>query len=303
MQKYKLIIIGSGPAGLTAAIYAARADLKPLVTSGRSQGGQLMLTAEVENYPGFPQGILGPDLMLAIRKQAERFGAVFVDSDVSAVDFQARPFEVIVDKQNYRTEAVIIATGAQAKWLGLANERRLIGKGVSSCATCDAFFFKNKQVIVVGGGDTAMEDALTLTKFAARVTIVHRRDSFSASKVMQGRVLSNPKIDVIWGSVIEDILGQDRVRSVVLVNLTTKAKTERPTDGVFVAIGYTPATDILKGQIELDEKGYVKRYRETETSVKGVFVAGDVEDYRYRQAITAAGSGCKAALDAEKYLS
>lgn len=302
MVTHKLIIIGSGPAGLTAAIYAARAGLGPLVIAGKIPGGQLMLTSDVENVPGFPDGILGPDLMQAMRKQAERFGTKFLDEDVTSVRFQVRPLEILTRSVTYTADAVIIATGAQAKWLGLPNEQQLIGKGVSSCAVCDAFFFKGKKTIVVGGGDTAMEDALFLTKFANSVTVIHRRNTFRASKIMHDRARSNPKITFIVDCLIEEILGQEKVTGVKVKNLTTGQTQELSIDAVFVAIGYEPATKFLQGQVELDEKGYVKLYNHTHTSVNGVFVAGDVEDYRYRQAVTAAGAGCKAALDAERYL-
>lgn len=302
MEKYKLIIIGSGPAGLTAAVYGSRAGLNPLVIAGKTPGGQLMLTSDVENVPGFPDGILGPDLMQAIRKQAERFGTKFLDEDVTSVRFQVRPLEILTRSVTYTADAVIIATGAQAKWLGLPNEQQLIGKGVSSCAVCDAFFFKGKKTIVVGGGDTAMEDALFLTKFATSVTVIHRRNTFRASKIMLGRAKANPKIVFIIDSVIEEILGQEKVTGVKVKNLTTGQTQELSIDAVFVAIGYEPATKFLQGQVELDEKGYAKLYNHTHTSVNGVFVAGDVEDYRYRQAVTAAGAGCKAALDAERYI-
>ncbi len=302
MQKQKVIIIGSGPAGLTAAIYASRAGLNPLVISGKTPGGQLMLTTEVENYPGFPEGILGPDLMAAMRKQAERFDAQFIDDDIASVTFTNRPLKVHVGQQMYAADAVIVATGAQAKWLGFPNEQRLIGKGVSSCAVCDAFFFKDKKAVVVGGGDTAMEEALVLTKFAATVTVVHRRDTLRASKIMQDRAKANSKISFLWNTVVTDVLGQEKVTGVRLKNLERGQESELDTDAVFIAIGYTPATEFLRGQVELDEKGYVKLYNEAHTNVPGVFVAGDVEDFRYRQAVTAAGAGCKAALEAEKYL-
>ncbi|MBI2940523.1 MAG: thioredoxin-disulfide reductase [Chloroflexi bacterium] len=298
----KLIILGSGPAGLTAAIYAARANLAPLAIGGYQSGGQLMLTSEVENFPGFPEGILGPELMSRFREQAERFGATIVDEDAVEVDLLRHPFHVSTDSATYEAEAIIIATGASARWLGLPNEARLIGHGVSSCATCDGFFFRDKEVVVVGGGDTAVEEALFLTKFARRVTLVHRRDQLRASKIMQDRALGHPKISFAWNSVVEDVLGRDHVEAIRLHDVKAGDRSVLRTDGVFVAIGYTPNTRIFAGQIDLDEKGYVRVHGHTRTSVPGVFVAGDVEDYHYRQAITAAGAGCRAAMDAEKYL-
>lgn len=297
-----MIILGAGPAGLTAAIYAARADLAPLVLAGRQPGGQLVLTSEVENFPGFPDGILGPDLMANMRRQAERFGATVVDEEANEVDFGVRPLQVCTENGRYEAETVIIATGASARWLGVPGERRLLGRGVSSCATCDGFFFRNKEVVVVGGGDTALEEAIFLTKFARKVTVIHRRAELRASKIMQERARRNEKIAFVWDSVVAEILGEHHVEGVRLRHLKTDRVTDLPTDGVFVAIGYTPNTKIFEGQIELDEQGYVKVHDETRTNVPGVFVAGDVEDLRYRQAITAAGSGCKAAMDAEVYL-
>ena len=297
-----VIILGSGPAGLTAAIYAARANLKPLVIAGREAGGQLMLTTEVENFPGFPEGILGPDLMERMRRQAERFGAEFVDDDAAGVDFTRRPFRVFTENQTFEAQAVIIATGASAKWLGLESEARLRGRGVSSCATCDGWFFQNQKVVVVGGGDTAMEEALFLTRFASEVVVVHRRDELRASKIMRERALSHPKIRFIWSAVVEEVLGTDSVEGVRLRNVKTGQRWEEPCRGLFVAIGHQPNTAFLKGQVELDERGYVVVRDETRTSVEGVFCAGDVADYRYRQAVTAAAAGCKAAMDAEKYL-
>jgi len=305
-----VIIIGSGPAGLTAAIYTARADLKPLVLAGISWGGQLMLTTEVENYPGFPEGVLGPDLMKKFRDQAEKFGAEILDIDVGSVNFKSRPFTIVADGKTYKTRAVIVAAGANSNWLNLPNEQRLIGRGVSSCAPCDAWFFKDKKVIVVGGGDSAMEEALTLTKFASSVAIVHRRDEFRASKIMLDRVKANKKISFIINSVVVDVLGKDKVEGVKIKNVKDGKVKELPIDGMFLAIGHSPMTKIFKGQIELDEKGYVKRIPQGEgpgkfqmtTSVEGVFVAGDVHDYHYRQAVTAAGYGCSAALEAEKWL-
>lgn len=299
---YDVIIIGSGPAGLTAAVYAGRAKLETLVVAGMTYGGQLMLTGEVENFPGFPETVLGPQLMDKMRKQAEHFGAKFLFQDATAVDFSSRPFKVKVGSQVFEAKSVIIATGASNKWLGLESEARLRGKGVSSCATCDAPFFKEKKAVVVGGGDTAVEEALTLTRFAKEVTLIHRRDELRATKILQDRAFSNKKINFIWNSVVEEILGKNRVEGIHIKNVKTGEKTEIATDAVFVAIGHQPNTDIFKEQIELDNNGYVVAEDETKTSVEGVFVAGDVQDPRYRQAVTAAGSGCKAALDAVKYI-
>jgi len=309
-----VIIIGSGPAGLTAALYTARANLSPLVIAGVSWGGQLMLTTEVENYPGFPQGILGPDLMKKFRDQAERFGAQILNSDVGSVNFKSRPFAIVADGKTYKTRAVIVAAGANSNWLNLPNEQRLIGRGVSSCAPCDAWFFKGKKVIVVGGGDSVMEEALTLTKFASSVAIVHRRDKFRASKIMLDRAKSNKKISFILNSIVVDVLGKDKVEGIKIKNVKDGKVKELPIDGMFLAIGHSPMTKIFNGQIELDERGYVKKMENGKwkmengmsfkmmTSVEGVFVAGDVHDYHYRQAVTAAGFGCSAALEAEKWL-
>jgi thioredoxin reductase (NADPH) len=299
-----VIIIGSGPAGLTAAIYAARAALKPLVVAGAQSGGQLMLTSEVENYPGFPEGILGPELMGHFRAQAERFGAEVVDEDAVSVDFKRRPFTVSTDRASFRAKSVIIATGASAIWLGLESETRLRGRGVSTCATCDGFFFRGKELVVVGGGDTAIEEATFLTRFATRVTVVHRRDQLRASKIMQERAFKDPKIGFMWNAVVDDVLGDEKVEGVRLRDVATGRTTDFRTDGLFVAIGYRPNTEMLRGQIELNDKGYVVPLEgtETQTNIPGVFVAGDVEDFHYRQAVTAAGAGCKAALDAERYL-
>jgi len=298
---YDIIIIGSGPAGLTAAIYTGRAKLETLVITGVTFGGQLMLTREVENFPGFPEAILGLELMDKMRKQAERFGTKFLFQDATAVDFSSKPFKVKVGGQIFETKSVIIATGASPKWLGLESEARFRGKGVSSCATCDAPFFKDKKVVVIGGGDTAVDDALTLAKFAREVTLVHRRDELRATGVLQDRVFGNEKISFVWDSVVEEIFGKNKVERIQVRNVQTGGESEIETDGVFVAIGHKPNTDIFKGQIELDNNGYVVAKDETKTSVEGVFVAGDVRDPRYRQAVTAAGSGCKAALDAVKY--
>lgn len=312
-QIRNVVIIGSGPAGLTAALYTARASLKPLVLAGTRWGGQLMLTTDVENYPGFVEGILGPELMEKFRAQATRFGAEILAEDVSAVDFKSRPFKVMAGNKTYQAKSVIIATGAETKWLDLPNEQRLIGRGISSCAPCDAFFFKDKKVIVVGGGDSAMEEALTLTKFATEVTIIHRRDEFRASKIMIDRARANKKISFILNSEVVDVLGKDKVERVRIKDKSDKSEKEIAIDGIFVAIGHLPETDIFKGHVELDEKGYIKRtiqqlnnstinsYRMS-TSVEGVFVAGDVHDYHYRQAVTAAGYGCAAALEAERWL-
>ena len=299
---YDVIIIGSGPAGLTAAIYTARAKLKTLVVAGVMWGGQLMLTTEVENFPGFKDGILGPDLMDNMRLQAERFGAEMLFEDASSVDFSTKPFKVEAGGKTYEGRSVIIATGASPRWLGLESEQRLRGRGVSVCATCDAAFFRDKVTVVVGGGDTAMEEALALSKFARKVKVVHRRDKLRASKILQERAFNDPKIEFIWNSVVQEILGEDRVEGVRLRRTDTGEESEMKCDAVFLAIGHKPNTEIFKGQVELDEKGYVVAYDETRTSVKGVFVAGDVQDFRYKQAVTAAGSGCKAALDVIKYL-
>ncbi len=298
----KLIIIGSGPAGYTAAIYAGRANLEPLVIAGTQSGGQLMITTEVDNYPGFPEGIQGPELMARFRQQAEKFGAKILDTDVTSVDLRQRPFLVRTGDDIYISDALIIATGANARWLGIESELQLRGKGVSACATCDAFFFKNKNVYVVGGGDTAMEEATFLTKFASHVTIIHRRDELRASKAMQERAESNPKISFLWNTVVTEVLGKEHVSGLELENLTDHKKHEVSADGLFLAIGHDPASILFRGQLETDDKGYILVSDRTKTSVKGVFSAGDVKDYRYRQAVTAAGSGCEAALDAEKYL-
>lgn len=302
MTVHKLLIIGSGPAGYTAALYAARARLEPVIIAGRENGGQLMITTDVENYPGFPEGILGPELMDLFRKQAARFGTQIIDKNATKVDFKRRPFRVEVEGDAFEAEAVVIATGASSIWLGLKNETRLRGHGVSSCATCDGAFFREKDLIVVGGGDSAMEEANFLTRFAKSVTIVHRRDEFRASKIMQERALTNPKIQVVWDSAVEDILGTDRVTGATLRNLKTGKVEERPIDGVFVAIGHSPNTKLFAGQVDLDAKGYLVLKNHSMTSVEGVFGAGDVHDLRYRQAITAAGAGCRAAMDAEKWL-
>lgn len=297
------MIIGSGPAGFTAAIYAARAQLEPLVFAGSQPGGQLTITSEVENYPGFPEGILGPDLMQKFREQATKFGAEVVDEDVEKVDLRVNPFRVWSQRGVVEALSVIIATGASAKWLGLPGEKRLLGKGVSGCAVCDGYFFKQKDVVVVGGGDSAMEDALFLTKYANSVVVVHRRTELRASKIMQQRALSNPKISFIFDSAVIDVLGEKKVEAVLIKNLKTSETRTLKVDGLFVAIGHQPNTQLVSDQLELDERGYVRVYdQSTRTSIEGVFAAGDVRDPRYRQAVTAAGDGCRAAMDAEKYL-
>lgn len=296
-----VIIIGSGPAGLTSALYAARAELKPLVLAGLEAGGQLMLTSDVENFPSHEQ-IMGPDLMMKMTKHAEKFGAEIVRRNVTKVDFSSHPFRLWADEDEYTSDAVIVATGASAKWLGIESETRLRGKGVSSCATCDGFFFKGKDLVVIGGGDTALEDATFLTRFANHVTIVHRRDSLRASKPLQKRAEENPKISFHWNAEVIEVLGDTVVSGVKLKDTVTGEESELACGGLFVAIGHTPNTKIFQGNLQLDEKGYIKATNSTRTSVEGVFVAGDVEDIRYRQAITAAGAGCKAAIDAEKYL-
>ena len=303
MSMESLIIIGSGPAGLTAAIYAARGSLNPLVISGREAGGQLMLTTDVDDFPGFPEGIQGPELMSSMRKQAERFNTRFINEDVLSVDLKKKPFVVTTETATLSTEILIIATGASAMWLGLPSEKRLIGKGVSSCAVCDGFFFKDKNVIVVGGGDTAMREAAYLSKLCKKVTVVHRRDQLRAQAALQELVKSKKNVEFIWNSVVEEILGQSKVEGVKLKNTQDGKISQLEVDGVFVAIGHKPNTGFLKGQMELDGKGYIVVSGETKTSVEGVFSAGDVADYHYRQAVTAAGMGCKAAFDAEEYLS
>lgn len=299
---YDVTIMGSGPAGFTAAIYTSRARLKTLVVAGAMWGGQLMLTTEVENFPGFKEGILGPDLMDNMWKQAERFGAEMIFEDATAVGFSSKPFKVTVGSKVYEGKTVIVATGASARWLGLESETRLRGRGVSVCATCDAAFFKDKKAVVVGGGDTALEEALALSKFVREVKVVHRRDKLRATKILQDRALKDAKIEFIWNSTVQEILGKDRVEGIRLEKVGSNEEFELTCDAVFIAIGHKPNTEIFKGQIELNKAGYVVVNDTTRTSVEGVFVAGDVQDYRYRQAITSAGAGCKAAMDAIKYL-
>ena len=305
MADRKVIIIGSGPAGLTAALYTARANLKPLLVEGIEAGGQLMLTTLVENWPGFRDGIMGPDLMTEMRVQAERFGTDVVNGNVERVDLRNRPFSIaFADGKSITTDALIIATGASARWLEIGPDRKLSGHGVSTCATCDGYFFRGKPIAVVGGGDSAMEEAIYLTRFATKVTVVHRRDSLRASKIMQDKAFTNPKIEFIWDSEIADIndVKRGEVTGIVVRNLKTGKVTEMPLDGVFIAIGHTPNTALFRGQLELDEAGYILTHHGSKTSCPGVFAAGDVQDHVYRQAITAAGSGCMAAIDAERYL-
>lgn len=301
---HNVIIIGGGPAGYTAALYAARAELSPLVLEGSSPGGQLMITTDVENYPGFPEGVLGPEIMDKFRAQAERFGAQLLTEDATSVDFSTQPLQVSADGNIHRAHTVIIATGASAKWLGIPGEERLTGRGVSACATCDGFFFKDKDLLVVGGGDSAMEESLFLTKFASSVTIVHRRDEFRASAIMARRALESPKIEVEWNAIVQEIHGDQHVEGATLVSTKTGEARLRPVDGVFVAIGHQPNTALFGGWVELDERGYIALPNPggTATSVPGVFAAGDVADSIYRQAVTAAGTGCQAALDADHYL-
>ena len=304
-QIYRLVILGSGPAGLTAALYSARANLAPLLIEGDQPGGQLTITTEVENYPGFAHGIQGPEMMDVFRAQAGRFGTKFVTGEVTAVNLRRRPFELSTGAGTICAEALIVATGASAKLLGIESEKRLMGYGVSACATCDGAFFKNKEAVVVGGGDTAMEEATFLTRFCSKVTIIHRRSALRASKIMQDRAAANPKIAFIWNTVIEEIYGEPKtgVSGVRLNNVETNATSDFPTDAVFVAIGHQPNTRLFEGQLEMDETGYLKvRSGSTYTNIDGVFAAGDVADKVYRQAVTAAGTGCMAAIDAERWL-
>jgi thioredoxin reductase (NADPH) len=302
-QRYrKVAIIGSGPAGLTAALYAARANLGPIVFGGQVPYGQLMITTDVENYPGFPNGILGPELMALFKEQAERFGATILEKDVTRVDFSERPFRLWVGENEYRADAVIVATGASALWLGLPSEEHFRGRGVSACATCDGFFFREREIAVVGGGDTALEEALFLTRFASKVTMIVRREQLRGSRIMQDRALAHPKIEVRWNSEIAEVPGNMTVESLLLRDTQTGEESEMPAQGLFVAIGYKPNTDLFMGVLETDERGYLKVTDETGSAIDGVFIAGDVHDHRYRQAITAAGDGCKAAIDVERWL-
>jgi len=309
MSHHRVVIIGSGPAGLTAAIYTARASLAPLVIEGEPSstsdqpGGQLMLTTEVENFPGFPEGIMGPELMLRVREQAVRFGAEFLTAKATKVDLSSSPRRVWVRDTEYTADAVIVSTGAQSLMLGLDAETRLLGHGLSTCATCDGFFFRGQEIAVVGGGDSAIEEATFLTKFASKVTLIHRRDTLRASKIMQDRALSNPKIEPLWNTVVDDLLGTDRLEGAVVRNVVTGAVSTLPVTGLFVAIGHRPNTDLFKGILDMEDSGYlVTRPGSSHTNVDGVFACGDVQDHTYRQAITAAGSGCMAAIDCERWL-
>jgi thioredoxin reductase (NADPH) len=305
MADHQVVIIGSGPAGLTAALYAARANLTPLLIEGLEAGGQLMLTTMVDNWPGFRDGIMGPDLMMEMRAQAMRFGTQSLEGNVGRVDLARRPFTIAMgDGRAFTTDALVIATGASARWLEIGSDRKLSGHGVSTCATCDGYFFKGKPIAVIGGGDSAMEEAIYLTKFASKVTVVHRRDVLRASKIMQDKAFANPKIDFIWDSEVEEVkdVGKGEVTGIVIRNIRTGQLREMPLDGVFIAIGHTPNTSLFVGQIDLDPNGYIVTHGGTRTSVPGVFAAGDVQDPIYRQAVTAAGSGCMAAIDAERYL-
>lgn len=301
-ETYEVIIIGSGPAGYTAGVYTSRAKLNTLLISGSLPGGQLMTTSEVENYPGFPNGIFGPELMMNMRQQAERFGAKLLDDEVVEVDFKKRPFGIRTHGQEFRSESVVICTGASPRKLGLRAEQEFAGKGISYCATCDGPFFKGEDIAVVGGGDTAIEEATFLTKFGRSVKIIHRKDFLRASKILQEKAFENPKIDFVWDNVVSDISGNKKINSISVRNLKTGEERKIPVGGLFVAIGHEPNTSIFKGQLELDDRGYIVLTKNTRTSIEGVFAAGDVHDYRYRQAITAGGFGCMAALDVEKWL-
>ncbi len=303
MERVKLLIVGSGPAGYTAAIYAARAELEPVLLAGLQFGGQLMLTTDVENYPGFPESVTGPDMMDQFQKQAERFGTRIRFEDATRIDLSERPFRVWTESEAFAADALVLSTGASARWLGVPGEERLQNKGVSACATCDGALYREKAMAVVGGGDTAMEEALFLTRFASRVHVIHRRDALRASKIMQERALAHPKIEFVWNSVVEEVLGDEFVTGVRIRNVQTDGETELPLEAVFMAIGHNPNTDLLRGQLELDDVGYIKvEAGSTRTSVEGVFAAGDVMDPTYRQAVTAAGTGCMAAIDSERWL-
>jgi len=299
----KLIIIGGGPAGLSAAIYAAREGFEPLVIAGFAAGGQLLLTTTVENFPGFPEGIEGPEIIMKMREQAEKFGTRFVNENATGVDFSSKPYKIMSDSKTYEAETVIIATGADSMWIGIESEKKFMGRGVSSCATCDGPFYKGKDVVVVGGGDSAMEEALFLTRFANSIKIVHRRDAFRASKIMQEKVLHDPKISVLWNSVVDEIKGEQKVSSVVIKDVNTGEKKEIPIHGIFVAIGHKPNTEIFKDKLKMDEKGYLVTNNEVETEIEGVYVAGDVFDSYYRQAVTASAGGVKAALKVREHFS
>jgi len=304
-DRYKVVIMGSGPAGLTAALYSARADLEPVVFEGLEAGGQLTLTTDVENFPGFPKGVLGPELMDSMKQQAERFGAHCLFGEITKVDFSKRPFVITSSEKEILADTFIISSGASAKMLGLDSERELLGYGVSTCATCDGFFYKDKEIVVIGGGDTAMEEALFLTKFGSKVTLVHRRDELRASKIMQDRAFANEKIDFVWDTEVEEVLGSKEtgVNAVKVKNVKTGEISEISCEGFFVAIGHTPNTGLFKGQLDMDENGYLVTINgSTQTNIPGVFAAGDVQDHQYRQAITAAGTGCMAAIDAERFL-
>ncbi len=309
MSRHPVVIIGSGPAGLTAAIYTARANLSPLVIEGEPSstsdqpGGQLMLTTEVENFPGFPEGIMGPELMMRFREQASRFGASFITAKATAIDFSQRPFKVWVRDDLYEADSIIVSTGAQSLMIGLEAEERLLGHGVSTCATCDGFFFRGQEIAVVGGGDSAIEEATFLTKFASKVTLIHRRDTLRASKIMQDRALSNPKIEMRWNSVVTNLIGHDKLVGAMVRDVNTAEESLLPVTGLFVAIGHRPNTDLFKGVLDMEDSGYlITKSDSSYTNIDGVFACGDVQDHTYRQAITAAGSGCMAAIDAERWL-